>query len=139
MDGRRVGGIFGLVDLLEEHGEAIEADLLRYYQVDVADLFSGDLSPRRVLALIRHLPRDAATKREVAGDVTAWGETEHLLALAIDTLNVANWQRAGDKRNPRPRPVPRPGDPVTRHRMTPEQVRDRLLEQKARMEVKRGD
>ncbi|WP_425591812.1 DUF5361 domain-containing protein [Actinomyces procaprae] len=41
-----------------------------------------------------------------------WGLTEHLLAAAVDALNIANWQRAnaGKKApSPRPKPIPRPG------------------------------
>lgn len=59
--------------------------------------------------LVRYLPRESATVREVGGPETEWGVTEHMLATVIDALNGANWQRAANKNSPRPRPVPRPG------------------------------
>ncbi|MFE5332569.1 hypothetical protein ACFRCG_39945 [Embleya sp. NPDC056575] len=57
------GGIAGLAHLLREHGEAIEADLLRYYQVDLLDLYRGEMSWRRLRVLIRYLPVESATSR----------------------------------------------------------------------------
>lgn len=38
-----------------------------------------------------------------------WGLTEHLLAGVLDQLRVADWRSIGDKRNPFPDPIPRPG------------------------------
>jgi hypothetical protein len=38
-----------------------------------------------------------------------WDLTSYLLAGTFDALQVGNWQRAGDKKAPRPRPFPRPG------------------------------
>jgi len=32
------------------------------------------------------------------------------LAAVVDILQLANWQRAGKKSNPRPKPLKRPGD-----------------------------
>lgn len=51
------------------------------------------------------------------GEDMRWGLSEHLIAVAIDVLNMANWQRGGGRRSNRPKPIPRPGvqDPnVTR-------------------------
>lgn len=93
---------------MREHGQALEADLLRYYRVDLAGIVTGTLSPRRLAALVRGLPEDAATIRAVAGTEAMWGLTEHLLARILDTLAGANWQRSGSK-GPKPKPVPRPG------------------------------
>lgn len=55
------------------------------------------------------LPRDSATFRSVDPDGATWGLEAHLLALAIDVLNIGNWQRTGKKGTPRPKPVQRPG------------------------------
>jgi len=40
-----------------------------------------------------------------------WGLPEHLLALLVDALHVANWQRSSDGSKGRnyPEPIPRPG------------------------------
>lgn len=93
----------------------MEADLLRYYQVDLLDYYRGRLSARRLRVLIRHLPREAALVRALHGDAADWGLAEQLLAGAIDELAVGNWlfvAANSDERADlpdRPRPVPRPG------------------------------
>lgn len=43
------------------------------------------------------------------GDDARWGLAEQLLATAVDVLQMANWQRGGDKKARRPKPIPRPG------------------------------
>ena len=100
---------------MTEHAEAIEADLLRHYGVDLLDYHRGRLSARRLRVLIQHLPRDAALVRAVHGEDVEWGLTEHLLATAVDQLATGNWLFATahmpEQASPpeRPRPVPRPG------------------------------
>jgi hypothetical protein len=39
---------------------------------------------------------------------------EQLVAAAVDVLQVANWQRAGKRSAPRPKPVRRPQPPGKR-------------------------
>ncbi len=58
------------------------------------------------------LPRESATMLAVAPKQEAelWGVSEYLLAQAVDLLAGANWQRAGKKSAPRPKPIPRPKD-----------------------------
>lgn len=34
-----------------------------------------------------------------------WTRTDHLLALVVDALNAANWQRGGKKGLPKPKPI----------------------------------
>lgn len=41
--------------------------------------------------------------RLLAGD--DWALTDHLLALVHDQLALANWQRGGKKRGPKPKPI----------------------------------
>lgn len=93
----------------------MEADLLRYYGVDLLDYHRGTLSARRVRVLIEHLPRDAALVRALHGETAEWGLTEHLLAATVDQLAVSNWLFVSANRDEhadppeRPSPVPRPG------------------------------
>ena len=93
----------------------MEADLLRFYQMDLLDYYRGTLSPRRLRVLIRYLPRESALVRALHGDVADWGLTEHLLAGVVDELAVGNWlfvtANSDEHADPpaRPRPVPRPG------------------------------
>lgn len=54
------------------------------------------------------LPPGALTW-QMAGVDTAWSTEAHLLATAVDTLNAANWQRAGGK-GQQPKPIPRPSE-----------------------------
>lgn len=108
----------------------MEADLLRYYGVDLLDHHRGTLSARRLRVLIQHLPRDAALVRELHGESAEWGLTEHLLAATVDELAVGNWLFVSANRDEhadppdRPKPVPRPGveeEPET-PAATPEQI-----------------
>lgn len=107
--GREPPGIVGLDSFLREHGSAVEADLQRYYRVALSDLFVGRLSWRRLAVLLRHLPIDSATVREVHGDGVAWDATQHLLATLIDVERMALWQRSGG-RGKRPERMQRPGE-----------------------------
>jgi hypothetical protein len=74
------------------------------------------------MALIRHLPADAALHRATHGEIAAWGEREYLLAAAVDALRGANWQRAGSKGSP-PEPWPRPKDEAAERRRLAERER----------------
>ena len=93
----------------------MEADLLRFYGVDLLDYHRGRLSARRLRVLIQHLPKEAALVRAVRGEAAEWGLAEHLLATAVDQLAAGNWLFAAahtaEDRDPpqRPEPVPRPG------------------------------
>jgi hypothetical protein len=53
----------------------------------------------------------------------SWTETTYLLAAIVDLLAVANWQRAGRKSAPKPRPVPRPGDKQREQRYGADPIR----------------
>lgn len=105
------------------------------YGVDVLDLGSPRLTWDRLARLIQHLPPDAATVAAVSGPAAQWGSTEYLLALVVDALNVGNWQRIGDKKAPKPTPLPRPGEPDRRSRrrtkLSKDEVHRRLLAQLA--------
>jgi len=108
------GGIRGLSDELERHGEAIEHDLVMagWTLDDVPER----LNWRAFAAFVRHRAVDttSALHRHLAGDDYHWGLREQLLAAVVDELRVANWQRAASgakkgKQPPRPKPIPRPG------------------------------
>lgn len=63
---------------------------------------------RRLIALARQLPPSSPwVLRETNGE-SAWQIQEQLLALAVDVLALANWQRGGGKGR-RPKPIERPG------------------------------
>ncbi|MET7360003.1 hypothetical protein ABZS76_16330 [Streptomyces sp. NPDC005562] len=101
---------------VDEHAEALEADLLRFYGLDLLDWHRGRLSSRRLAVLIRQLPREGAVARETEGEAAEWSVGDYLLAHVVDQLAQANWMFAtvnqdedADPLGP-PRPLPRPGD-----------------------------
>lgn len=106
--GYRRGGIQGLVELLDEHGEAVEYDLIAL-GLRLADLGTPRLTWRDLLVIVRQSPRTSALNRARLGEAADWGVTDHLLAGVFDLLAGANWQRGGDNKAPRPKPLKRPG------------------------------
>lgn len=100
---------------MEEHAEALEADLLRYYGVDLLDWHRETLSSRRLSVLVRHLPPESAFVRAREGEAAEWRLTDHLLAAVVDHLAIAHWMYASVNRDEyadppeAPVPGPRPG------------------------------
>ncbi|PPK63527.1 hypothetical protein V5P93_000418 [Actinokineospora auranticolor] len=113
-------GTLGLDQLADKvGGAALYADLRRYYGVDLADLWHGTLTPRRVLWLIEHLPEDSAAVAALRGgsEHRAWTATTHLLATVVDAVQLGTWTTvaANSRRRPRPpAPMPRPTQPRRR-------------------------
>ncbi len=58
--------------------------------------------------MVLHTPIDSAYAHAALGEQASWSLDAHLLALVIDTLRTANWQRGGGKGR-RPQPIRRPG------------------------------
>lgn len=59
-----------------------------------------------------------------------WGLQEHLQALAIDELRIANWQRSNEgvkesKQTKPPKPLSRPGAGRTGDKNSPERIAKR--------------
>lgn len=67
------------------------------------------MTPRKATVLALQLPSGAQTWVECGFD-SAWTLADYLSAATFDALNVGNWQRAGDAKKPRPKPIPRPAD-----------------------------
>lgn len=103
-----------LARILGGHFPAVEADLHRYYRIDLLDLYRGKLSVRKLLSLIWGLPHGSALHIALHGDEARWTPGDYLLASAVDLLQVSNWLfvQANSKkgvRTPFPEPVKRPG------------------------------
>ncbi|WP_155980834.1 DUF5361 domain-containing protein [Nocardia sp. CNY236] len=139
--GSRVGGILGLLELCEQHGEAIEADLIRA-GVRLRDVGSPCLTWRDLAVLIRQSPQDSALLRAMNPDRYRWGQVEHLLADLVDVANLLLWSKTkdGSRGRNRPSPYPRPGvNDTTKRRVRGDavpldQVHERLAAVRARQE-----
>ena len=46
---------------LRDYGEALEADLRRFYRADLLDFYRGDMSARRLAVYVKGLPPDSCT------------------------------------------------------------------------------
>lgn len=58
--------------------------------------------------MVRRFQADpsTATSRAIHGE--HWSVTDQLLAAVVDLLQAGNWQRAGKKSAPKPKPLRRP-------------------------------
>ncbi len=107
--GDQPGGIFSLCELLDEHAEAVEYELLErgYRLAELGSRFSW----RDLLVMVKRWQtlNGSALQQSISG-FRAWNVEAQLLAEVVDTLAIGNWQRAGKKTAPRPKPLPRPSD-----------------------------
>lgn len=67
------------------------------------------LSWRDLWVIVQQSPAGSAVDRALHPDESAWGLSEHLLALIFDGVQAGNWQRGNGREQDRPRPFPRPG------------------------------
>lgn len=92
------GGIGGLLRLLREHGEALEADLQHYYGLPLSGVLTGEITWRRLRSLINGLPVDSSLGSvvdisESSGPATArprWRHSDYILADVWDLLVAVN-------------------------------------------------
>lgn len=73
------------------------------------DLGSERLSWGDLWTVVSFAPPDSALSRARNPEEGEWALETLLLAEAVDTLRVANWQRGGAKKKDFPKPIPRPG------------------------------
>lgn len=120
----QAGGIGGLLELIRQHGEAIDADLRHFYPGHrLADVTSGRLTLRELRTLLRGLPHDGTalwrSTRDAAGRTGGakpppdswWTPERDLLATLIDQQALLLWMQSedGHKNRNRPKPIERPG------------------------------
>ena len=91
MDGGvTAGGSHTLGGLIDDHGDAIAADLSEHYQMDVRDLFrdGSGLSPRWVLLHIVQLPQSSRFYAEKRGgpQFRGWDESRYALAAVVNAV-----------------------------------------------------
>lgn len=117
---RTVGGIRKLCELVDEFGDAVEADFQQFYNLDLSGVWRGETPPRRALALAEQLATipNSRLRALSLGDVAnvGWGRAEWILADLYDALtdnSVVTVKAAGGKAS-RPSPYPRPDVPDVR-------------------------
>jgi hypothetical protein len=67
---------------------------------------------------LRWLPDGSAFRRSFVGEEMAtWTLDRQLAAMAVDALQVSNWQRGSGKRSEYPKPIDRPGATTTKKQM----------------------
>lgn len=107
------GGIFALCRLIEDHGEAIEYDLMtRTPVLRLRDVGTDSFPWRDLDIFVRNLPRDSALAYSFHGDKVLWGPKEHLLADLVDVARWMQWSKTKDASKTGakpPAPIERPG------------------------------
>lgn len=102
------GGIFYLVDLIDEHPEAVEYDLITH-GLRLRDLGTDKLMWRDLLVIVQMQPRSSALTRVKEPEAAEWGLVEHLLAEIADMSHIRVWQSGRQRKSDQPKPIPRPG------------------------------
>ena len=105
----RVVGIAALVDALRNHWGAVGRDLAAYgYTWD--DVGSERLPIGQFVSFVAYSPPGTALFHQRN---KGWTTGDHLLAQAVDALNMLAWFYSADSRKKvpkhRPEPTPRPG------------------------------
>jgi len=91
-----------------ERWRALEADLLRAgYTLDD---YPDRLSLRAIASAWEYAVPGSAVYRFEKGPKAEWSYTQEILAGILFVLQAANWQRAGNKTAPKPKPMTRPGE-----------------------------
>lgn len=86
------GGSTGLGELILEHFDALEADLYRFYRLELPEILWGTprISLRRLRSLIGGLPHESAFGLALGAYTPGWGNAEELLALIAELTHDSN-------------------------------------------------
>lgn len=108
--GREPGGILSVLTLCDEHGEALESDLIDR-GLRLRDVGAHWFSWHDLIVIIRQIPEKSALMRSKHPETYIWGQVEHLLADIFDVESLLLWAKTkdGQKNRNRPDPYPRPG------------------------------
>ncbi|WP_243063184.1 hypothetical protein [Humibacter sp. RRB41] len=101
------GGIDQLLELIEEHGSSLRADLQEFYGINIDDVWNGRITVRHVLELVPQLgsiPHSRMRAEEIGFDFFGWGRTEVVLANLFDRLTylLSGEDLTDESRYPRP-------------------------------------
>jgi hypothetical protein len=84
----------------------VEADLQRFYQLDLADMYRGALTVRKVAVLVMNLPRGAQTWMAVGGRGAISTEAEAGWLVEHALYAIAHGQGGSKGTAPEMRPYP---------------------------------
>lgn len=93
--------------MLTEHPDEVEYELIRL-GLRLRWRNTGLLTLRDLILIVTLAPRESPLVRALNPE-NSWDLHAHLLAVIFDSLNAANWQRAGGKQSSKPKPLARPG------------------------------
>lgn len=92
--------------MLTKHPGAVEADLHRYYHLDLVDMYRGLLSVRKISVLLINLPRGSQTWAAMGGAGAITAEVEAAWMIEHALYVVAHGQAGGKGKGPERRPYP---------------------------------
>lgn len=87
--------------MIRFYGDALEADLRRYYLVDLVDMYAGLISVRRVSIYAKYLPRGANVFAMHGGAMAITEEVDELWSVQT-LLQWLLYQNGGNK-GPKPK------------------------------------
>lgn len=85
----------GLLWILTEYPEELEADLASEYGVDLVDLWRGGLTLRRAAVLATQLPAGSRVWQS-AGGPKAWADEYQALMVVEWRLQILDWRQTED-------------------------------------------
>lgn len=138
---RDSGGIDGLLDLIDKHGKALEADLI-CAGLRLRNVGSPDFTWRDLLVFVQESSQDSALFRKMYPEQYQWDNQNMLLAGILDAMNIQIWMQTKDGKYGRnkPEPIPRPGIKPARRRtkgvaVPIDQFKKRLADMRRRVAV----
>ncbi|AHY27087.1 tail assembly chaperone [Mycobacterium phage Phantastic] len=115
MEATNPGGSAALARLIDDYGDAVAADLMETYGVDLRDIFVPEsrLTPKWVLVLIKELPVGSRFYSEKRGgpQFRGWDESRYTLAAIVNAVRALQhtYLAAHMKSTPKPpEPYPTP-------------------------------
>lgn len=112
--------------MVAEYTPELEADFQRFYGIDLADLWTGKMSPRRAWNLVENLPAGAALWQAIGGP-NAWTGEEYALHSWLWKLTCVVLEGFGAKQRDMPE-QPKPPEIGWR-----EKLRAKAMLEKARI------
>lgn len=101
------GGIAWLLDLLDEHQDAIEHELITH-GLRLRDLGQPHLTWHDLFIIVSQASADSAVVRAIRGPDYRWGLPEYLLAGVLNGIRGLQWMLS-DQSGSEPEPITPPG------------------------------